>query len=120
MAKTTKTKLNDGKVQSGNWLYDFVMQTIEPDLTTANIETLDAKYAGESGTDHAARLFRYEKAFHDFDRILNLIQDGLTDIAQSQKKQARKQVFEKESAEKSGHMKVMEQEIETFDDPSDE
>ena len=101
MAKINKTKLKDEAVHGGNWLYDFIMQTIEPDLLSSTIGTLDEKYAGESATD------------------LNLIQDGLTEKAQHQKKQARKKVLDTESVEKSGRVEAMEQEIETFDDQPD-
>ena len=119
MAKINKTKLKDEAVHGGNWLYDFIMQTIEPDLLSSTIGTLDEKYAGESATDRNARLFRYKKAFEDFDDLLNLIQDGLTEKAQHQKKQARKKVLDTESVEKSGRVEAMEQEIETFDDQPD-
>ena len=72
MAKINKTKLKDEAVHGGNWLYDFIMQTIEPDLLSSTIGTLDEKYAGESATDRNARLFRYKKAFEDFDQQARL------------------------------------------------
>ncbi len=40
-------------------LYDVIMETIEPDLTSKNIGTLDEKYADETAEQRKARGLRY-------------------------------------------------------------
>lgn len=55
---------------SPQWIYDVLMQEIEPDLTSANIKTLDERYAGESAGDKQARYERYEYAFILLDECL--------------------------------------------------
>ncbi len=50
-------------IPGGQEVYDSIMREIEPDLTSDMVETLDAKYAGESEVDKNARMERYKKAF---------------------------------------------------------
>lgn len=48
---------------TGQQIYDMIMGQIEPELLTANLDTLDAPYAGESKDAHDARYERYSRAF---------------------------------------------------------
>lgn len=50
-------------ITSGKELYDKIMSTIEPDLTSENIKKLDAQYASETRKEKKARMQRYKKAF---------------------------------------------------------
>ena len=51
-------------------VYDSLMAPIEEDLLTANIPTLDAKYAMETADEHTARMERYKKAYATFDKAM--------------------------------------------------
>lgn len=55
---------------SAEWVYDTLMQEIEPDLTTGSIRTLDTKYAGESPEEREIRMERYTLAFEVFEQAL--------------------------------------------------
>lgn len=55
---TQKPQIVDGQV-----LYDALMHMIEPELTTAGMAELDAKYAAETAEERATRMKRYQKAF---------------------------------------------------------
>ena len=49
-------------------LYDLIMGQIEPDLVTAQIPLLDAKYANETPEEKRARGERYAEAFALFEQ----------------------------------------------------
>src|SRR3989344_2093093 len=84
----------------GQWLYDFLMKGIEPDLVTENLETIDAKYPHESAIDHDARMERYDRAFDEFDRVIDLIADQLVKEAVDQRHEVQSTLKEKEKTER--------------------
>jgi len=55
------------RVPTGTEVYDALMQTIEPELVTANIKHLDHNHKNESKEQRAARYKRYEKAYAQYD-----------------------------------------------------
>jgi len=55
-------------IMSGAELYNQIMSGIEVDLTTENMPTLDAKYAGENETDQKVRMTRYGEAFAEYQK----------------------------------------------------
>ncbi len=48
---------------SGEEVYDKIMGSIEPELVTKNLKTLDAPYANETEDEKKKRYARYTKAF---------------------------------------------------------
>lgn len=58
-------------VPTGDELYDMLMRSIEPDLTTDQIPLLDDKYKNETPEAAAVRAGRYQKAFAEYDRRLS-------------------------------------------------
>lgn len=60
---------------SAAWLYDELMQHIEPDLLSSNVSSLDAVHAGESAEERAERLNRYVVAFRIFGECLEELSD---------------------------------------------
>lgn len=48
---------------SPQWIYDTLMEQIEPDLTSANIQRADELYPEETPDEKTARYERYELAF---------------------------------------------------------
>lgn len=52
----------------GEQFYDNLMSQIEPELVSAQLPLLDARYAGESEEAKAIRQARYDRAFEEFDR----------------------------------------------------
>ena len=57
------------KIPTGQKVYDAIMGTVEPELVTANLPTLDAPYAAETAEEHKARYNRYTKAFAEYHRL---------------------------------------------------
>lgn len=115
---TQKKTQDDSQAQrdAGTWLYDFIMETIEPDLTSENVEILEEKYTYEEDFEREARLERYEKAFAEFDMNLQQINDQLALEAREEKKSIRKKVVEKEQSQRE---EEAEQAEHLFDDDSD-
>lgn len=54
--------------KSGEAIYDGIMQEIEPELTTAMLPTLEAKYKDETPEQKRSRAKRYAKAFEEYER----------------------------------------------------
>lgn len=55
-------------IPSGQEIYDSIMAGIDPELTTAGLETLDTKYTTETEEEKAARAARYDSAFAEYDK----------------------------------------------------
>jgi len=82
MPTKTDPPIPQGKAEgypSAQWLYDELMQHIEPDLLTDQIAHADEKYAGESDEDRAARYERYTIAFMAFEDALVGFEERLRD-----------------------------------------
>jgi Skp family chaperone for outer membrane proteins len=58
------------RIPAAEELYDQIMGTIEADLTTANLQTLNTKYAGETPEQSKVRSERYAKAFAEYEKRL--------------------------------------------------
>lgn len=61
------------------WLYDELMQYIEPELVSTTIGTLDELYKGESPAERKARMEQYAAAFFIFDECLKDLEESLWD-----------------------------------------
>ena len=53
---------------SGSEFYDELMSAIEPELVSAQLPLLEARYANETDAQKADRQARYDAAFAEFDR----------------------------------------------------
>lgn len=97
------------------WVYDTLMSSIEPDLLSTNIQTLDEKYKGESAEDRKARLERYVLAFMIFDEcLLDLQADVEIQHITERKKQAAAEVH-KSDKEDEQTVQDIEEEIDHSD-----
>ena len=90
-------------------LYNAVMLSLEPDLLTRNLPTLDEKYSGESAKQHKSRIQRYKTAFARFDAILKDVTEVLTSDLQELAKSARKALRLKEQTEKTEESQKLEE-----------
>jgi len=108
-----KNHSHEGYCQSGRWLYDFLMEGIEPDLLLEEKE-LSARYADESPIDHDARMERYEKAFAEFDRVLGMVSAAMVREAQAEKSARRKKLSLREKAERTSESKSAEESLDSF------
>jgi len=97
------------------WLYDTIMEAIEPDLTTENFKKLGKKYKGESREDKAARGRRYDEAFRMFDEILAGINDHFMSDVREKKSLVREKLQREEEEERSQEIESIEQEFGTLD-----
>ncbi len=60
---------DESAILTGEQIYDLLMQDIEPELTTAQVNTLKEKYAAETPDEHAERMARYEQAFQEYEEM---------------------------------------------------
>ena len=79
-------------------VYDSLMASIEQDLLTANIPTLDTKYAMETADEHTARMERYKKAYAKFDKAMA---GFLGDLSAQTRRSQQKSLREKEEKERA-------------------
>lgn len=80
--------MDDTQIPSGQEIYDAIMAGIEPELTTAGLETLEQVYANESEQDKAARAARYDAAFLEYDKQFQVYSDQWMDSLRSYKRTA--------------------------------
>ncbi len=55
-------------VVSGQEIYDQIMRSIEPELTSTQLPLLPEKYPNETPEEKIARAARYTKAFAEYDK----------------------------------------------------
>lgn len=75
-------------IPSGQEIYDTIMAGIDPELTTAGLETLDTKYATETEDEKAARAARYDIAFAEYDKQFQLYNDQWMETLRTYKRTA--------------------------------
>jgi hypothetical protein len=63
------TKLLGFPLPTGTEIYDEIMQRIDPELVSANLEHLDEPYGDESEDERKKRYERYGKAFTDYQKV---------------------------------------------------
>lgn len=100
---------------SAEWLYDFLMGLIEPDLTSANIGSLDAKYAGETAQEKKEREKRYDAAFVTYNGALRELDSLFAQNAQEVKKEMEAFTRGMEGDENASALQSAEQELDSSD-----
>ena len=65
-------------IPSGQEIFDKIMQEIEPDLISTNVNTLEEKYGAEPEEEKKARLEKYKLAFAEYDKKYKVYMDDLT------------------------------------------
>lgn len=65
------------KFPSGQEVYDMLMKTIEPELLTRNLNSLDAPYATETPKQRKARYKRYANAFARYKELFSKWQSNV-------------------------------------------
>ena len=56
-------------LQTGQQIYDAIMSTIEPELTSQNLMAMKAANAQETPTQRSVRMARYARAFAEYDKV---------------------------------------------------
>lgn len=72
---------------SPEWLYDTLMEQIDPDLTLENIKMLDEKYKGETAEQKEQRNLRYQASFEIYDECLEELDWVLAEDAKTVKEE---------------------------------
>jgi len=103
MPTSTTTKRDTG-LPTGTQIYDGIMGKIEPELTTAMLETLEEKYRDESTEEHQMRMARYDVAFAEYDKQYGSFLMRLKVRADACRKSARKSSEEADSAQENEHV----------------
>lgn len=78
------------QLPTGAEIYDGLMADIEPDLVSAAIPLIDAKYAGETPEQTAERLARYKAAYEEYERRFNEWADEMEVLVNAYRKDALK------------------------------
>ena len=97
----------NGKLDSRE-VYDVLMAQIEPDLVESMIPTLVEKYKGESSAEKKVRAERYEKAFVEFDAMLQNLVFGVNHEALAARKEALRSAEAESRAEDVQELEQME------------
>ncbi|MDD5470219.1 MAG: hypothetical protein PHO92_05485 [Candidatus Peribacteraceae bacterium] len=92
-------------------LYAEYMREHEPDLLDENIDTLDAKYAGESPEEKAARQARYEKALAGYEAMVSELAEDLNEQNRQARRKALKVQEAKATAAESEKIQQVDEEI---------
>ncbi|MFA6522867.1 MAG: hypothetical protein WCS85_00665 [Candidatus Peribacteraceae bacterium] len=77
------------KIPNGQEAYDIIMRDINPELTSANLKTLDAKYKDETPEQRIKRADRYAKDFEEFAKRSKAFKDKQDTTVSSYKRQLR-------------------------------
>lgn len=100
---------------SPEWLYDALMEIIEPELMIGNVREADEKHKEETAQERARRYAHYEECFGTYDDCLKDLEEfwteGAAEIKKAVQDHATKETKQSES-------KIM-QGIETSLDNSD-
>ncbi len=92
------------KIPSGTQVYDQIMATIESELVSANIPTLDVQYTGEAPEARTARYERYQAAFAKYDEAFKAWASELSQAVNTYRKHAIRSAEESSRAEESTAM----------------
>jgi esterase/lipase len=84
---------------SGKEIYDAIMRTIDPELTSDQLPLLAAKYAGETPEQKAERMKRYKVAFDKYDAAFEQYMQALTSDVHAIKREARVTAEQKDREE---------------------
>lgn len=77
---------------TGEQVFDVIMGAIEPELTSAQVDGLTAKYANETPEQKQEREERYNKAYEEYDRRFALFQKALDEKADAVHREAMRSV----------------------------
>ncbi len=84
--KTPTAAVLEPEYLSAQWVYDVLMQEIEPDLVTDNLSRLDQIYSDETDVERTIRMERYQQAFEVLQECLeDLKTDCKMDVLHLQK-----------------------------------
>lgn len=101
---------------SPEWLYDTLMEKIDPDLTLANIGKLDEKYNGETPEQKKERELRYVASFAIYDECLQELDWVLAEDAKAVKEELAQFADAFESHDKATDEKRMSDSLDSHDD----
>lgn len=85
-------------------VYDSLMASIEPDLLTVNIPSLDQKYATETKEEHEVRMERYRSAYKKFDGEMAKFLGDLKANSRHTQSKALKEQEEKDRLEETNKL----------------
>lgn len=89
-------------------LYDTLMRGIEPDLMSAQIPGLKAKYANETPEMQEARMARYTKAYAAYDKALAAYLKELDKQVNAYRKEAFKSGEAKSKVQEAEQLNALE------------
>jgi hypothetical protein len=86
------------------WLYDQIMQHLEPDLMLACLPMLAEKYKDETQEQRMHRMESYDRAFRLFDEIAKDVTVMFREETQTLRRDARNAAQGKEEHERSSNV----------------
>lgn len=94
--------------QSEDEIYDAIMGRIEPELTSAQIPTLEEKYKNETTEEKMARDARYAAASEEFDRQLTAFNAAMSQKVRSSHREAMGSLEQKHRDDEANVMTTIE------------
>ncbi|MDD5026203.1 MAG: hypothetical protein PHH13_02380 [Candidatus Peribacteraceae bacterium] len=95
------------------WLYDAIMEVLEPELMSQSIETLDGTYRSESAEAHTERMARYDRAFATFDDVLTSLGADMIEKTRAQGRGKKAAVRKQEEKERGASLTKLEQDLDS-------
>ena len=95
-------------IPNGEELYDYLMQQIEPELTSSQVHTLREKYKDESAQEKKQRSKRYKAAFATYDEVYKKYMEDLHDQVVAYKRNTMKSLEGKDREREEESMEQLE------------
>ena len=108
---TTTSSQGTVTVSTGQELYDTIMRSIDPELTSDQVGLLPEKYKNESEEQKKQRAARYTKAFVEYDKQANFFFAGLQAQVSSLKKKAFASAEEKNRSDEDKQLEQLTSQI---------
>lgn len=103
---------------TGQEVYDALMNSIEPELLSANLDHLDDAYASETEDARRARYERYAAAFAQYDEAFASWTEELNETVRTYRKTAFRSAEAESRTQEEETLSVLEQDIATIQTPS--
>jgi hypothetical protein len=95
-------------IKNGQHLYDFIMSSIEPELTSSELPKLEKKYKDESREQKEERMERYKQAFIIYDKAFEASAAPMLEHARSFRQDAYKQAEVESKEEELEQLSILE------------
>lgn len=101
----------DDGLSSGEQIYDYIMNGIEPDLVSSAVGTLEEKYKNETPEQKEQRKERYDNAYAEYEKRYKQYRDTREQAMRLHKNKVMKSFEEEDREHDANGMQSIEQQI---------